>query len=39
MEPTLRETYVHLISQTASWFDRLRETNVWAALTPEEQTK
>jgi hypothetical protein len=22
-----------------SWFDRLRETNVWAALSPDEQTK
>jgi hypothetical protein len=22
-----------------SWFDRLRETNVWAALSPDERTK
>jgi hypothetical protein len=22
-----------------SWFDRLREINVWAALSPDEQTK
>jgi hypothetical protein len=39
MEPALRKTYVNLISQNVSWFNRLRETNVWAALTPDEQTK
>jgi hypothetical protein len=39
MEPKLRKTYVNLISQTISWFNRLRETNVWAAFTRDEQTK
>jgi hypothetical protein len=39
MEPALRKTYVNSISQNVSWFDRLRETNVWAALTPDEQKK
>jgi hypothetical protein len=39
MEPALRKAYVNFISQNVSWFYHLRETNVWAALTPEEQTK
>jgi hypothetical protein len=39
MEPKLRKIYVSIISQTVSWFDRLRETNAWAALTPDEQKK
>jgi hypothetical protein len=39
MKPKLRKTYVNLISQTVSWFYRLRETIVWAALSPDEQTK
>jgi hypothetical protein len=32
MEPKYRKRYVDYISQNASWFDRLRETNVWAEL-------
>jgi hypothetical protein len=39
MEPKLRKAHVNSNSQTASWFDRLRETNVWAELSPDEQTK
>jgi hypothetical protein len=31
--------HVNLISQNVSWFDLLRETDVWAVLTPDEQTK
>jgi hypothetical protein len=32
-------TWLNLISQNVSWFDRLRVTNVWAALSSDEQTK
>jgi hypothetical protein len=39
MEPMRRKTFVNLISQNVSWFYRPRETNVWAVLTPDEQTK
>jgi hypothetical protein len=39
MKPTLRKAYVNLISQTVTWFNRLRETNVWAAISPDEQIK
>jgi hypothetical protein len=39
MEPKRRKTYVDLISPNVSWFYRLRETNVGAALSPDEQTK
>jgi phage-related protein len=39
MKPELRKTDVNLISQTVSWFYRLRETNFSAALSPDEQTK
>jgi hypothetical protein len=40
MEPALRKTYVNFKSLSFfSWFNRLKETNVWAALTPDEQTK
>jgi hypothetical protein len=39
MEPTLRKAYENLISRTVSWFYRLRETNVWAALCSDQRTK
>jgi hypothetical protein len=39
MEPKRRNTYVNSISQNISWFNRIRETNVWAESTPDEQTK
>jgi hypothetical protein len=40
MESTLRKTYVNLISLSKCMgFNLLRETNVWAALTLDEQTK
>jgi hypothetical protein len=39
MKPKLRKTYVNLISQIVSWFYRLRETNVWAKLSPDKLTK
>jgi hypothetical protein len=39
MEPSLRKTHVNPISKNISWFNRLRETNVLAVLTPDEQTK
>jgi hypothetical protein len=38
METALTKTYVNSISQNVSWFNRLRETNVWAELSPDEQT-
>jgi hypothetical protein len=37
MEPALSTAYVNLISQNVSWFNRLRETNVWAALIPDSE--
>jgi hypothetical protein len=39
MESQLIKTYVNSISLKIFVVYRLRETNVWAALTPDEQTK
>jgi hypothetical protein len=39
MEPKLRKNVRKSNLSKCSRFDRLRETDVWAALTPDEQTK